>query len=176
MTSRTPSVFAALCALTLFAGCDFDAAWESWCARTDCQVEPPDAGSAIPSLCRQGRGCQGTERCIYLGPGNGTCLPSCTGYPGGCGAGADCKLLMNEDQAHLVPVCTAFGAETGACSGVEECAEFRTCANGTSGFACLELCSPYHTACVLDLPAGADAGPPCFNDGTMPDGWGVCRQ
>ena len=169
-----PTLLAAL----LVAGCDFDGAWESWCARTRCNETPPDAGS---SLCEAGRGCPSGQACLYSSPGQGTCRPTCTGYAGGCGAGRDCKLLLAEDQTHLVPVCTALGTSTGNCSTVEDCVELRTCAApvGSAGFACLEMCNPYHPDCVLDVPAGSDAGvpaPTCFNDGTLPDGWGVCAK
>lgn len=184
----TRALLPALPALLALAGCDFDAAWESWCARTDCSAAAPDAGE---SLCGE---CPAGSTCTLTSGGAGVCRTSCTGYPGACGSGLDCKLLLGEDKAHLVPVCVGLGAGTGECSSVDECAEQRTCAQGSSGaFTCLELCNPYHPACTLDLPradAGApsdageppdtgvppDAEVPCASDPSMPAGWGVCRK
>ncbi len=161
--------------LALVPGCDFDGAWEGWCARTRCD-EVPDAGPA--SLCGQGLGCPEGQSCMYSHSGGGTCMPDCSGYPQECGPGLDCKLVLSEDQAHVRPVCTAYGTETGVCSSVSDCAELRTCTLGITGYACLEICNPHHSTCELDVPPGADAGEPlpCHHDESMPEGWGVCRR
>ena len=107
--------------------------------------------------------------CIAAGRGGSSCVTTCTGFSGGCGAGLDCKLIIDAQLQYVVPACTPSGTSTTACYNVNDCADGRTCVEGSDGLGhCLEICSVYHTQCT-------DAQLSCQPGSNTPSGWGYCQ-
>ena len=168
MTRALALLSLAGCLALLAPACDYDAAWQTWCAKNHCDGGGSEAGDGGVALQCDGCGALG-DVCVAL-DNAAACKKTCTGFSS-CEGLDDCKPVPSTAQGlALVAACVPSGSSTELCVSALDCAAGYTCIKDPLDVRrCVEVCTPFKGTCSSAALA-CSFGEPGFQVD-----WGYCR-